>query len=376
VDSTAPEMPEMRRSSRDPDQLRRDLQRWLAGTVGSGSGARVTDLRATSANGMSSETILFDAAWDDGSGAAGTRELVARIAPGTDDVPVFPTYDLTRQFDVIREVGARTPVPVPPVFWNEPDPDAIGAPFFVMGRVDGLVPPDVMPYTFGDNWLFDASPADQRRLQDASVRVLAELHSLPADDPAFAFLGYDDDLGPTPLARHVAHTREWYEWVVGDGPRSPLIDAGFDWLDRNFPETEGEAVVCWGDSRIGNAMYRDFEPVAILDWEMTCVGPRELDVGWMVYSHQVFEHLATTFELPGMPNFMRPDDVAATYAEVSGHALGDLRWFLAYSAVQFGIVFVRTGQRAVHFGEQEPPANVDDFMHHAGQLADLIAEDL
>ena len=46
------------------------------------------------------------------------------------------------------------------MFWNEPSPEPLGAPFFVMSRVDGQVPPDVMPYNFGDSWLFDASTDD------------------------------------------------------------------------------------------------------------------------------------------------------------------------------------------------------------------------
>ena len=50
----------------------------------------------------------------------------------------------------------------------------LGRPFFLMDRVDGIVPPDVMPYTFGDNWLFDAPVDDQRQLQDSTVEVLAE----------------------------------------------------------------------------------------------------------------------------------------------------------------------------------------------------------
>jgi aminoglycoside phosphotransferase (APT) family kinase protein len=139
-----------------------------------------------------------------------------------------------------------------------------------------------------------------------------------------------------------------------------------------LPTANGDPVVCWGDSRIGNAMYRDFEPVAVLDWEMAAVGPRELDVSWLIYAHMIFNHIAQTFELPGMPDFLRADDVSATYETITGHRLGDLSWYLAYSAVQFGIVFLRTGQRAVHFGEQEMPADIDDLMHHKAQLEELV----
>ena len=52
-------------------------------------------------------------------------------------------------------------------------------------------------------------------------------------------------------------------------------------------------------------MYRDFRPVAVLDWEMAGLGPRELDVAWMLFAHRVFEELAGAFGLPGMPDFMR-----------------------------------------------------------------------
>ena len=55
----------------------------------------------------------------------------------------------------------------------------LGTPFFLMDYVDGVVPPDVMPYTFGGNWFADAPAERQRELQDATVEVLAKLHSIP-----------------------------------------------------------------------------------------------------------------------------------------------------------------------------------------------------
>ena len=106
---------------------------------------------------MSSETVLFTAAWDDG-GRRSERRMVARIEPPATDCPVFTTYDLGMQFRVMRLVGEHTSVPVPETLWYEPDPAVLGGAFFVMDRVDGPVPPDVLPYTFGDNWVFDAAP--------------------------------------------------------------------------------------------------------------------------------------------------------------------------------------------------------------------------
>ncbi len=57
-----------------------------------------------------------------------------------------------------------------------------------MDYVDGVVPPDVMPYTFGDNWYSDAPPESQRLLQDSTVDVLAKLHAIPEPMSTFDFL--------------------------------------------------------------------------------------------------------------------------------------------------------------------------------------------
>ncbi len=355
---------EMQRSSRAPDILRARLQDWLRTRH---PDAAITDLQGTSANGMSSDTLLFDARWTDDSGPRAER-LVARVAPDAADVPVFPEYDLTRQYELIRAVGEHTDVPVPAVFWNEPSPEPLGTPFFVMARVDGQVPPDLMPYNFGDSWLFSAAAEQQRALQDATVDLLVRLHEMPVPDG----LDFATD-GDTPLRRHVAHTRAWYEFVAADAARSPLIDAGFDWLDANWPATEGEAVVSWGDSRIGNVLYQDFAPAAVLDWEMAGVGPRELDVAWLVYAHRGFEDLATLMSLPGMPDFLRRDDVVARYAAASGHELRDLDFYETYSALQWAIVYLRTGARSVRFGEREMPADPDELLYNAEPLRRMLA---
>lgn len=49
------------------------------------------------------------------------------------------------QYRTMRLVAERANLPVPRVLWPEEGPETLGAPFFVMERVEGLVPPDVMP---------------------------------------------------------------------------------------------------------------------------------------------------------------------------------------------------------------------------------------
>lgn len=342
---------ELKRSSRDPAALTEQLERWLPGSP------TVSGIEGTSATGMSSETLLFDA-----TSGGSTQHLVLRLAPAADDCPVFPSYDMETQARTISLVGDLTDVPVPRIVGASNDTSLIGAPFFVMERIEGIVPPDVMPYTFGDNWLHDAPQERQDELVDSTVGVLGALHAIPDATRTFDFLASDAP-GDTALARHVAHTRAWYEFACRDTPSSPLVERMFDWLDANMPSDPGETVLSWGDARIGNVLYRDFRPVAVLDWEMAGLGPRELDLAWLIFAHRVFEHLAGRFGAAGMPHFMRSDDVRAAYERKTGHAPRDLGFYTVYCAVQWAIVFLRTGFRSVHFGEREMPDDPEDFFH-------------
>jgi aminoglycoside phosphotransferase (APT) family kinase protein len=365
----------LQRSSRDVTALPAVMSRWLSTVLPGGVTPQVTVESGIDATGMSSETIILTGRWEQ-DGTPVEQRWVARVAPTAEDVPVFPSYRLDHQFEVMRRVGELTDVPVPPVRWLETTGKILGKPFFFMDYVDGVVPPDVMPYTFGNNWFADAPAERQRELQHATVEVLAKLHSIPNAAITFSFLS-DAQAGHTALRRHFDWVRNWYSFAVPDIGRSPLLERTFDWLQAHWPHdvAAGEPVLLWGDARVGNVLYRDFRPVAVLDWEMVTLGPRELDVAWMIFAHMVFQELAGLATLPGLPDVMREDDVRATYRRLTGVELGDLHWFYVYSAVMWACVFMRTGARRVHFSELEKPDDVESLFYHGALLKRLIGED-
>ena len=86
------------------------------------------------------------------------------------------------------------------------------------------------------------------------------------------------------------------------------------------------------------------------------------------------EEIAQMLQMPGMPHLFREEDVRETYRELTGVEVGDLRWFYAYSAVIWCVVFMRTGARRVHFGEIEKPDDVESMFYHGGLLRRLIEE--
>ncbi|MEV0670529.1 phosphotransferase family protein [Mycobacterium sp. NPDC050441] len=375
VDAPVENVDHLQRSSRDVTTLPSVLSKWLSTVMPGGVAPEITVESGVDSNGMSSETIMLTGRWEE-DGEAKEQRWVARVAPTQDDVPVFSSYRLDHQFEVMRQVGELTDVPVPNVRWMDTTGEVLGTPFFLMDRIDGQVPPDVMPYTFGGNWFADAPVERQRELQDSTVEVLAKLHAIPDAAERFAYLSEIDPPGDTPLRRHFGWLKGWYDYAVPDIGRSPLVERALKWLEDNFPEdvAASETVLTWGDSRIGNVLYDDFRPAAVLDWEMATLGPRELDVSWIIFAHMVFQELSGMAGLPGLPDVMREEDVRATYRELTGAELGDLRWFYVYSGVIWCCVFMRTGARRVHFGETEKPDDVETMFYHAPLLRRLIEE--
>ncbi|MFB8004275.1 phosphotransferase family protein [Nocardia sp. NPDC056000] len=363
----------LQRSSRDPAALIPRLTEWLATQLPDEADPTLTLGSGIDSNGMSAETLTLTLTWRE-AGDTQVAELIARVVPAPGDFPVYETYSLPDQFDVMRIVAETSDVRVPRVRFLEPTGEVLGTPFLLMDRVDGQVPPDVMPYTFGGNWLFEADPEQQRRVQESTVETLAKLHAIPDAATTFAFLDPQQP-GATVLERNLNRARAWYEFAARDIGPSPLVERILKWLSANLPEPSTyETVLSWGDARLGNLMYRDFAPVAVLDWEMATIGPRELDVAWIVFGHRVFHAIANNFGFPGMPEFMREDEVLASYAAHSGVELGDLTWYTMFAALNYSVVFMRAGGRQIHFGEMERPEDIEVLLHHRALVEELLAE--
>ncbi|WP_433602150.1 phosphotransferase family protein [Nocardia sp. CA-135953] len=354
-------------SARDLDTLAEDLSRWLDGKVHADHPPKISALSRPQGAGMSSPTVLFDAEWSvDGRADGGS--FVARMTPEADSFPVFENYDLELQYQIMAGVAAASAVPVPELCWLETDEKPLGTKFFVMRRVDGRVPSDNPPYVF-IGWLFDASPEERAELTAKTVEVIAKVHEIP--DPATRFPMLD---GPgQALRRHVEWHRNWYRWALADdGYPIPLIERTFDWLDAHWPADPGPDVLSWGDSRPGNILYDGFSPVGVLDWEMAGLGPRELDIAWVIFIHRFFQDLATRFDQPGLPDFLRRADVVAKYEETTGYTVRDLDFYIVYAALRHAIVMARVKRRMIHFGEDTDTPDRDDYVMHRASLEALL----
>ncbi|OKI02461.1 aminoglycoside phosphotransferase [Streptomyces sp. CB02923] len=372
--------PRPRITTRDPGETTRRLSGWLATRL---PGSQAVAATVPASNGMSSETLLFDIDHP----RPPVRSCALRLAADPAAYTVFPTYDMARQYRTMRLVAEHTDVPVPRVLWLEEDPAPLGAPFFVMERAEGRVPPDVMPYTYEGSWLHAATDAERADLEAATVSVLARIHDqVPVADAEFLALPGSGSA----LRRHVAAQRAYYAWVVEGREPSPLIERGFAWIADHWPsdteravgtdstagavgtDSTDDTVLTWGDARIGNIVYDGFRPVAVLDWEMAVPGPRELDLGWMIYLHRFFQDLAESGGQGGLPGLLRRDHVEERYARLTGHTPRAMDFHTLYAALRHAVVMLRVAYRRIHFGEMSAPADPDALIMHRAALEAMI----
>lgn len=314
-------------------------------------------------SGMANDTVMF--MLDDES-------LVARLAPHPQSpYPTFPRFDLRFQRQVMELVREHTDVPVPEVVHFEESDEYVDVPFLVMRGVEGNVPSDNPPYLIDPNgWFLRGSAADWRRFEESTIATLVRLHRIVDDGESTAFLHLDQP-GRTPLARQLAHQRAYYEWAR-DGRSIPILERALAVLTSTLPENES-AVLNWGDSRPGNIIYQDFEPVAVLDWEMATVGPAEVDVAWTTFFQRFFASLAEQFGLPAVPHMFDSEETVATYERLSGVTLERLAWYEAFAGLRFAIILTRMSLRSIAFDQRAEPEDPNDLVMFTPLLERLLA---
>jgi aminoglycoside phosphotransferase (APT) family kinase protein len=319
-----------------------NFQRWLGEKLDAADVA-LSGFEVPAHGGMSHDTVLCDASWSQG-GAPHEQRLVVRIEPSGPFV--FPRYDLEAQCRVMRILGERTDVPVPPVLWSETSPDVLGRPFAVMERVEGPVPADDPPFLL-KGWLHDAAPAEQSIAQQSVVEALARLHRLDWKALGLGFLDRGE-FGAPGLDQEFGYWRHYLDWASQDR-ELPVLEAAFDWCAAKRPSDPGPLVLNWGDARIGNVIYGDdFRPAAILDWEMAMLGPAELDLGWFLFIHDTA--LMWLKELPG---FRERSAVIDLYQERLGREVRDLRFFEAWAGLRAAAIRAQIVRRDFERGACE-----------------------
>jgi aminoglycoside phosphotransferase (APT) family kinase protein len=308
------------------------LADWLGAQLPRATGVEVVDIRGPDATGFSNETLLLDVTWREGSHPR-RRGFAVRVAPT--GYHLFPAPEFDRQYRLLRWLAENTEVRVPRVFGYEPDPELLGAPFFVMERIEGRVPGDNPPYHAG-GWLTELDEQDRARVWWGGIDSIVAVHAVDATDRELDFL-HRLELGAHPAEQELGYYENFLAWVEQDEP-VPAAARARDWLRDHLPAENG-VVLSWGDARIGNIIFdSSLEPAAILDWEMATLAEPGLDVAWTLFMDRHHALQAGVERLPGLPS--RQQTIEG-YEQRSGRRLEHLDYYEVLSAFRFSVIWAR-----------------------------------
>jgi aminoglycoside phosphotransferase (APT) family kinase protein len=241
-------------------------------------------------------------------------------------------HDVGREHTVLSGLSG-TGVRAPRTVLMCEDESVIGAPFYLMERVDGVVIRDELP-----EWLDES----QRRSVGAElVDALVELHSVDAE--ACGLGGFGKPSGY--LERQLRRWKGQMELTLPFTRPLPDLEAIGGWLAANLP-AQGATTLVHGDYKLDNVVFADGPPprlVAILDWEMSTLGDPLADLGWMVSfwreagedEEDVFTRTARVTALPG---FQSRADLIERYATETGRAVSNLTWYQVLAVWKLAIL--------------------------------------
>ena len=318
--SLAPEKPAPSRSRK---ALGAGFTAWFAAR--DGSTPTVTVERPQP--GLSSDTLLLDV---DG-GVHEHRGYVARLPP--QGPGLFPDYDLARQDHVQRAVSdAGIPSALPLAL--ETDPAWVGSTFLMMPRIAGRTLTTNPPYlTHG--WLAEATAEEQTAMFRRFVNMLARIHQVDATALAGAAVGG----GPT-LSGVVDYWDRYLDWATTDVESTAIYRRAITWCRGNLPSDPPPACLLWGDPQLQNLVVADDGSIAaVLDWEMSGVGPAELDLAWFLVLHEQSAETAGA-DLPGFPGRATIID---WYEQAVGREIANLHFYEVLANLRSGSIVLRIG---------------------------------
>jgi aminoglycoside phosphotransferase (APT) family kinase protein len=276
----------------------------------------------------------------------GDREMVLRRPPR----PPWPpsAHDVLREARLLRGLrrAGEGSVRIPEVLAVAEDEGVIGAPFYVMGLLEGVVVTDTLPPALD-------TPEERARMTDGLLEGLVEIHDVDPGAP-----GLDGFGKPTGYLER--QLRRWGGlWDHNKTRELADFDAAGAWLADNLPKSPPSTVV-HGDYRLGNVMFAPGAParlVGVFDWEMATIGDPLSDVGYLLMTWSEPDDPPRHFELAPvtrLPGFPRREELVERYVELSGRPMPDVRW---YTALAFwkATVFMEGNYRRALEGRSDDP---------------------
>jgi aminoglycoside phosphotransferase (APT) family kinase protein len=250
---------------------------------------------------------------------------------------------------------ADTPARVPAVLAVGDDEQVIGAPFYVMERIEGDVIVASVPAALD-------TPPGRRLIAEELIDALVEIHAVD-----WRAAGLEDFGKPTGYLERQLR-RFGGLWEHNKTREIPAVESVGQWLADNLPES-GPATIVHGDFRLGNTIYRAEPPAhlsAVLDWEMATIGDPLADLGYLSMfwtdaddpAEGLRGDLGNVTRAEGFPS---RSELIARYEERSGRSMSNIRWYTTL-ALWKSIVFMEGNYKRAIAGTTDDP-----YLHAFGE---------
>lgn len=303
---------------------------------------RISDTRWLS-GGASKIQMGFTLHWDEpGVGPTATR-LVARMEPAES----LNSTSRQREYELLSAFSGV--IPVPQVYWVDPDGSWFPEPALIYAFADGTTKPRAQQGRvagIGTNFGSEL----RARLAPDFIEYLARIHRF--DTSTYPFEAFDrPEVGSTESALWQLN-RARRIWEEDRGEDLPLMEVAGNWLERNLPTLDRVSVV-HGDYRGGNFLFDESTAriTAVLDWERGYLGDRHRDLAWTTaeqYGH--WSEDGRTFLASGIAPL---DEFLERYEAASGLKVdaGKLRYWRIFNCYQIVVTALASSYRVARLGK-------------------------
>jgi aminoglycoside phosphotransferase (APT) family kinase protein len=261
---------------------------------------------------------------------AGDRELVLRRPPV--GAKIKTAHDMSREYRILSHLyPVYQKVPRPLLFCD--DESILGAPFYVMERVTGIILRAQKPHGL------DLPPDLMRRLSETFVDNLAEIHGI---DYEAAGLG---DLGsPQGYVRRQVEgwTKRYYNARTDD---VASIESLAVWLHQHLPADSERPALIHNDYKYDNLVLAPDDlarVIAVLDWEMATIGDALMDfgtsLGYWVEAADPEEWQRYGFGLTMLPGSFTRTELLEHYVRRTGRRIEDPVFYFAYGLLKIAVI--------------------------------------
>jgi len=259
----------------------------------------------------------------------GEKQFVLRRPPFGSKVK--SAHDMSREFRVLSKLHASYP-PAPEVLLFCDDPAVLGAPFYLMKPIPGIIlhrdPPPGL----------DFSPAIARRLSESFIDNLAVLHRLDYQAIGLADLGKPEGY----LQRQVAG---WLERYAGSQTQEyPEVKGIADWMTQHIPATQGAALI-HNDYKYDNAVLAADDIakiVGLLDWEMSTIGDPLTDLGttlaYWIDTDDPDDLQAIRWGPTNAPGSFTRSQIVDRYAQKTGRDVLNIAFYLTFARFKLAVI--------------------------------------